>query len=119
MLGVESRLLSSALVGSASATSAWAFGGSWEEGFLHGAFIDQFNHAMHDLKRTVTQHSMESHLTVPEDVLVLEVSKGAVEGKDRKIIALAKDADSSQVSLLHILPMEVSPHIIVIFWHVS
>ena len=51
-------------------------GGRWEEGFLHAAFIDQFNHAMHDLKRTVTQHSLESHLTVPGDVLVLEVSGG-------------------------------------------
>ena len=119
VLGVESRLLSSALAGSASATSAWAVGGSWEEGFLHGAFIDQFNHAMHDLKRTVTQHSMESHLTMSEDVLVLEVSKRAVEGKDRKIIVLAKDADSSQVSAVHILLMEVSFHIIVIFWHIS
>jgi hypothetical protein len=89
-LGVESRVLSAALVGSASATSAWAVGGRWEEGFLHGVLIDQFNHAMHDLKTALESSPPGQQPALQADELVIDVGK-ELHGDEGQLFALAKD----------------------------
>ena len=71
LMGIESKILSSVMAGSASATSAWAMGGKWEEAFLQGVFIDQFNHAMHNLKQVV--EAEPPPLPPVEEVLIVDL----------------------------------------------